>query len=132
MKKKFVKNFILCGLAGWCMECMWTGLGSIFSGKDPQLLCRTSVWMFPIYGMAAFFAPMCRKMNRHCSFFRGTVYMLCIFATEYATGTLLKKWNCCPWDYSKARLNYQGVIRLDFAPAWFLAGLFFEKLLSRS
>ena len=27
------KAFILCGLTGWCMEILWTGLHSILSGE---------------------------------------------------------------------------------------------------
>ena len=131
MKKSFTNNFFLCGASGWCMECLWTGIGSILSKSDRQLSCHTSVWMFPIYGLAACFSPMCKKMVSHNSLFRGTIYMLCIYATEYTTGRLLKKWDACPWDYSASKWNYQGLIRLDYAPAWFLAGLFYEKLLQQ-
>lgn len=131
MKKNFFTDFLLCGLSGWCMECFWTGLSSIYSHKDKQLLCRTSVWMFPIYGLAACFSPLCKVLKNRCTLTRGTVYALFIFVTEFITGTLLKKAKACPWDYSKAKLNFKGVIRIDYAPAWFLAGLFFEKLLTR-
>lgn len=75
------KNFILCGLAGWCMEVLWTGLGSIVS-RDPKLTCRTSVWMFPIYGLAAFLSPISRRLNGKNTFFRGGLYTLLIFATR--------------------------------------------------
>lgn len=54
-----------------------------------------------------------------------------IFSMEYLTGTLLKKKDFCPWDYSKVPLNYHGVIRLDYAPVWFLTGLLYEKILNR-
>ena len=37
----------------------------------------------------------------------------------------------CPWDYSRARSNIQGVIRLDYAPVWFLTGLLYERLLQK-
>jgi hypothetical protein len=30
--------------------------------------------------------------------------------------------------YLKSRWNIRGLIRLDFAPAWFAAGLFFERV----
>ena len=62
---------------------------------------------------------------------RGGVYACCIFAGEYMTGTILRKFEACPWDYSKARLNVNGLIRLDYAPYWFGAGLLFEKILLR-
>lgn len=55
--------------------------------------------------------------------------MSCIFLGEYVSGMFLKKRNACPWDYSKSRFNYRGVIRLDYAPIWFLTGLLFEHQL---
>jgi uncharacterized membrane protein len=33
-----------------------------------------------------------------------------------------------PWDYTGTPLAVAGVIRLDYAPAWFVAGLLFERL----
>mgnify|MGYP000069727767 FL=1 len=63
-------------------------------------------------------------------FFRGSVYTCCIFAGEYLTGSLLKRHNACPWDYSSSPCNVRGLIRLDYAPYWFGAGLIFEKLLT--
>ncbi|WFR59609.1 hypothetical protein QA584_11125 [Anaerocolumna sp. AGMB13025] len=114
------------------MECFWTGLHSIITHKDKALSCRTSVWMFPIYGMAACLNPICRKLKDKSALFRGGVYAFFIFITEFCTGNLLKKFGACPWDYSKAKLNYKGLIRLDYAPAWILVGLYYEKLLNRS
>lgn len=132
MKKKcFYNNFLLCGLCGWCMECFWTGLHSVLIHKDKALWCRTSVWMFPIYGMAACLTPICQKLKDKSALIRGGVYTLCIFIAELSSGELLKKFGACPWDYSKAKLNYKGLIRFDYAPAWFLVGLFYEKLLNR-
>ncbi|MBQ9119178.1 MAG: hypothetical protein IJY09_03855 [Lachnospiraceae bacterium] len=130
MKKNFGTDFLMCGISGWCMECLWTGVGS-FVTKDRCLSCKTSIWMFPIYGMAACLSPICKKISGKSTAFRGSVYMLCIYGAEYATGRLLKKHKACPWDYSHTRFHYRGVIRLDYAPAWFLAGLFYEKLLTR-
>lgn len=123
------KNFILCGLAGWCMEVLWTGLGSIVS-RDPKLTCRTSMWMFAIYGLASFLAPISKRLKGKSTFCRGGLYTLLIFATEYTTGAVLKKFHCCPWDYSGQPGNIQGLINLCYAPLWFCVGLFFEKFLS--
>ena len=47
------RNFLRCGMAGWCMEILWTGLHS-FRVRDPKLTGHSSLWMFPIYGCAAF------------------------------------------------------------------------------
>lgn len=40
------KAFILCGLTGWCMEILWTGLHSILSG-ELTMTGKTSLLMFP-------------------------------------------------------------------------------------
>lgn len=88
--------------------------------------------MFPIYGMAAFLNPVCKKLKDKSALIRGGVYAFFIFIAEFSTGNLLKKFGACPWDYSNAKLNYKGLIRLDYAPAWFLVGLYYEKLLNRS
>lgn len=132
MNKYFLKNFFLCGFCGWCMECLWTGLASLRKHTDKTLACHTSVWMFPIYGMAACLTPICKKLKDHSALFRGGVYAFLIYFAEFTSGVFLKKYGACPWDYSKAKLNYKGVIRLDYAPAWFFAGLFFEKILNRN
>ena len=54
-----------------------------------------------------------------------------IFSMEFISGTMLKRKSLCPWDYSRSKWNIGQVIRLDFAPYWFGAGLLFEKLLTK-
>jgi uncharacterized membrane protein len=54
--------------------------------------------------------------------------MVLIFMTEYASGFFLRRLGICPWDYTGRGLNIDGLIRLDFAPGWFGAGLLFERL----
>ena len=125
-----MKNkFILCGLTGWCLEVFWTGLIAL-QRRQMKLEGRSSIWMFPIYGMAAFLAPLSRLLKGRCFWVRGLVYTGAIFLTEFVTGSLLKRRGMCPWDYSGNPLNYKGVIRLDYAPLWFCTGLLFEKILS--
>lgn len=131
MKKNFKNNFILCGFCGWCIECFFTGLHS-FLCHDKSLACHTSIWMFPIYGLAALLEPLSRLLRKQCLLVRGSIYTICIYLTEFLTGFVLKKYNACPWDYSSAKLNYKGIIRLDFAPLWFLTGLLFEKILKKT
>lgn len=131
--RRFGTDFVRCGLLGWCLECFWTGLGSFKKrAKDKRLLCRTSVWMFPIYGLAAFIPAFYKQIKSKSAFFRGTVYASVILGCEYTSGILLKRHNACPWDYSKAKLNYKGVIRLDYIPCWALAGLLFERVLCKN
>jgi uncharacterized membrane protein len=92
---------------------------------------QTSLHMFPIYGMAALIEPLSTHLKKYHTVTRGIIYMLGIYAVEYTTGTYLKKRGRCPWDYSSSPYQIGGVIRLDYAPLWFLTGLFFEKECAR-
>ncbi len=125
----FLKNFLKCGLTGWCMEIIFTAIGSL-RNRDMTLKGVTSLWMFPIYGCAAVVAPLSRLLKNRSVGFRGLTYMSMIFSTEYLAGRLLSRHSLCPWDYAKSRWHIDRVIRLDYAPYWFGAGLLFEKLLS--
>ncbi len=129
--KYLIKNFCRCGLGGWCLECFWTGLGSALFHKDKCMSCKTSIWMFPIYGAAAFLAPLFHRMKNVPMPLRGITYMLLIYLGELLSGLLLKKHHACPWDYSHAKMNFKGVVRLDYAPAWFMTGLLFERLIGQ-
>ena len=94
--RRFGSDFIRCGLLGWCMECFWTGLDSLKKhSTDKRLLCRTSVWMFPIYGMAAFIPSVYKHIKSKSALFRSIVYASAIFGCEYTSGLLLKRHNAC-------------------------------------
>ena len=55
-----------------------------------------------------------------------------LWAKLKIASNVVKKYKICPWDYSKARANIKGVIRLDYAPYWMITGLIFEKLLIKT
>ncbi len=121
-------RFIIYGFLGWCTEIFWTGFNSLLRG-DVTLHGWTYIWMFPIYGLAIFLEPVHERIRSWPVLLRGGVYVLLIYAIEYATGTMLRSvLGVCPWDYSKSPYAVNGVIRLDYAPFWFIAGLLFEKL----
>lgn len=123
-------NFIRCGVIGWCWEVLYTGLHSLSRPDfDHKLMGRTSLFMFPIYGSAALLKPVAGLLRRKPFWIRGSVYTCLIYGAEYAAGSFLRKHQVCPWDYSHARYNYQGLIRLDYAPGWFLLGLLYERVL---
>ncbi len=126
----FIKNFLLCGVTGWCMEIIFTGLNQL-RRRDMTLTGRSSILMFPIYGMAALLRPVYRLIRHKPFWVRGSLYTLLIFTTEYLSGKYLQKHESCPWDYGKSRFHIGRVIRLDYAPFWFCAGLLFEIILNR-
>ncbi len=124
------KNFFLCGLTGWCMEILFTSFGSI-GQSNFKLMGQTSIWMFPIYGMASLIGPVYQKIKHWPLIGRGILYSVGIMSGEYLSGTILKRHNMCPWDYSGTKFNINGIVRLDYMPLWILAGLVFERLLCR-
>lgn len=123
-----MQRFLIYGLLGWCLEILWTGLGSLFAG-DVRLTSQTYLWMFPIYGLAVLFEPLHDYIRPLPFWSRGLLWMLLFFTVEYLTGWLLKNIvGTAPWDYSYAFFNIHGLIRLDYAPVWFCTGLIFEKV----
>jgi uncharacterized membrane protein len=128
MMKKLAENFLKCGITGWCLEIVYTALGSL-RRREFTLKGTTSLWMFPIYGSAACLAPLFRLLKTLPSHIRGSIYALCIFTGEYLSGRFLTKKELCPWSYENCRWRIQNVVRLDFFPNWFFAGLLFERLL---
>lgn len=110
------------------MEILYTSFGSLRK-KDMTLMGNTSIWMFPIYGMASIIGELYPLLKKFPPLLRGGIYGIGILSVEYASGSLLKKHHLCPWDYSKAKMNINGLIRLDYLPLWMGAGLIFERIL---
>ncbi len=128
--KTLSKNYIRCGVLGWCIEILFTSL-SQKPGQNRALMGKTSIIMFPIYGCACLLAPLYPLIKRFAWPIRGLIYMNLIYLMEYASGTFLMKKECCPWDYSSSKYHYKKVIRLDFAPYWFCTGLLYERFLQK-
>lgn len=124
-----MKKFVVFGVLGWCAEILWTGLCSLLTG-DSALTAQTYLWMFPIYGLAAFAEPLFLGFRRYCPLWqRMGVYACAIFAVEFAAGWLLRGvTGLCPWDYGGGAFSLMGFIRLDYAPLWAALGLFFEEV----
>ena len=120
-------RYFIYGLLGWCLEIFWTGLGSLWSGNI-NLRGRTSLWMLPIYGLGILLEPIYEYFREQNLILRGIMYTLTIFAVEYFTGSFLHSLGIYAWDYRGATLAVNGVIRLDYAPVWFVVGLIFEKV----
>ena len=124
----FLLTFVRCGILGWCMEILFTSVQS-FRRREKKGMGNTSVFMFPIYGLAVFLKPICRLVGGLHVILRGIIYTICIFTAEYGTGHFLQQRDMCPWDYSSSPWNVRSIIRLDYAPVWFFTGLIFERFL---
>ena len=127
MELNILLRFLMYGAFGWVLEVVWTGLHSLLRG-DFSMRAQTSIWMFFIYGMFVVMEPFFALLAPWPFVVRGVIYMVGVFVVEYVVGRLMQQANICPWDYSDARTSVHGVIRLDYAPVWFSAGLMFEVL----
>ena len=127
-------RFVAYGLMGWCGEVLFTGIHDFIRTHDTRLPSRTSLWMFPIYGLVL---PMFERLHdamrdRAPAPLRAAAYAAGFFGVEYSTGRLLRRLlGRAPWDYSYARQHVHGLIRFDYAPMWALAGLALEQLHDR-
>ena len=109
------------------MEIVWTGLGSLLQG-DLRMESFTNLWMFLIYGSAVFLEPIHDIIHNWIWPIRGFIWVVLIWGMEYTSGfILLKLLGVYPWIYY-GPFAIDSLVRLDYAPAWFLAGLIFERL----
>jgi uncharacterized membrane protein len=124
-----MRRFFIYGFTGLMMEVIWTGILS-FLRFDYSLECRTSLLMLPIYGLAVMLEPFFEYLVKEgvSVFVRGAVYAMLIFFVEYSTGGIYTLLGICPWNYMGALFSINGLIRLDYAPLWAVAGVTFERL----
>ena len=60
--EQFTYNFCKCGIAGWCLEVLFTSMESVMI-HDWRLMAKTSLLMFPIYGMGAVLPEISRLVD---------------------------------------------------------------------
>lgn len=122
-------RFVIYGALGWIVEILWTGLGSVLR-RDPRLRAQTYLWMFPIYGGGALLLETLLPYAAAQHWFvRGLIWVVTIYVVEYATGWVLRRFvGRSPWDYTGSSFAIDGLIRLDYAPAWFVLSLLFERI----
>jgi hypothetical protein len=115
------------------MELVFTGIKSLLDDREPRFRAHTSLWMFPIYGLIEpLFEPAHDRLRSVPVPLRAAAYGVGFHAVEYLSGLTLRRLvGKAPWDYSRARLNISGLIRLDYFPLWAAFGLALEKVHDR-
>jgi hypothetical protein len=116
-----LRRALVYGTAGLAGELAWTGR----RGRP-----RTSLWMLPVYALAApLFEPVHDALRRCPPLVRATAYGAGFTAVEYGSGRVLRAIRgAAPWDYSHARLHVDGLVRADYVPLWAAYGLALERL----
>lgn len=125
-------RFLAYGVAGVTFEILFTGIKHFKAShfRDWSLTGKSYIWMFPIYGLAAFlFEPVHDAIRTLIWPLRGLLYVIGFYVVEFTTGWLLKLLiGRCPWDYSGKKYQFHGLIRWDYAPLWFMFCLMLERL----
>ena len=138
-----LERYFLLGCFGWCVEIVFTAVmdswvfivddtrSSSSSQNAWKLKGVTYLWMHPIYGgglhLGTMILPMAR--NQLSLPLRLLVGVVVCFGVEYVSGYLLRAiTGICPWDYTQAKWNMHGLIRLDYAPAWTVLSYLVEWL----
>lgn len=87
------------------------------------------IWMFPIYGLVAFLAPVVIDPLQGLPFIvRWFLYAVVILIVEYITGYIIRSFTGrCPWHYDSG-WQVHNLIRLDYTPAWMLFSAIVEYL----
>lgn len=126
-------KFVVYGLIGWAVEVVFTGASAALFEKDKSATAKTYLWMHPIYGAAGLLLEwMAKKLRSLPEGAKPLAYVPVIYGVEYVTGWALRRTlGHCPWDYKDRGLNFHGLIRLDYAPAWLLAGYLFTPVARR-
>ena len=99
---------------------------------DLRLKGYSYLWMHPIWGVGLLLGEnlmLCCSARGLSRATRALVAWPC--ASRWSTPRARCWWRCigrCPWDYSASPWSVNGLIRLDYAPFWWLCGLLYEPL----
>lgn len=122
------------GLNGFCFEVVFTALWYFV---DPaynhgwKLHGSTSLWSFPMYGIAIFMIEIIYKSinDKVVLPLRMIIYIAWIYTWEYSCGYILRIFDACPWNYTDyTTYHVNGLINFDYAPLWAVAVLLCEKI----
>ena len=126
---------IIFALIGLGIEVVFTALTNInknFAKGDKSLKGYSSIWYIPLYGLVApIFHFYFDFFSQYSWYTRGLIYMLIIYLAEFfwmATLRFLLGHSPSEKEYYASGRSFWGLIRWDFAPAWFVAGLFLESI----
>lgn len=94
---------------------------------------HSSLWSFLIYGFGTFFLAetvyFSLVKRRVHLILRLLVYIILTYLWEFACGITLRCLGVRTWDYSNFKYNLMGLVTLEYAPFWAIAGLGFEYII---
>jgi len=130
----FSLRFYFWGAHGVFAEVLFTGIWEFVVSGKWSLMGTSSIWSFLVYGLGTamaenlyhyFHSKNIPLLARCC------VYVLVTYTWELTCGFLFDLFpGSRNWDYSAFTYNFMGYICLEYAPIWFMAGLYFEMLMT--
>ncbi len=130
MSGQALTHTLLLAAMGMALEVVFTALTNRKQADGWRLRGYTYVWMAPIY--MTVYPALCWLYPRLAGwsfFWRGLCYTALILLIEWVSGWLLRlTTGQAPWEkeYRGHPFAVHDVMRLDYAPAWFVAALLFE------
>jgi len=128
---KIISEMIIFGALGLGFEVIFTGALDYFKHRKSHLFGFSSLWYFPLYAIIPVFFHFAFPVLFLFSWYiRGLIYAAVFHLVEYISMGMLRIFlGASPSEksYYKSKWHIHGLTRIDFAPAFFVAGLLFEK-----
>ncbi|EDO35615.1 predicted protein [Nematostella vectensis] len=125
-------RLLFYGMLGFTYEVLFTSASDFITRRlaDYQFRGYSSLWSFFIYGTCSFCGEQVYVItkDRLSLWLRGILYLIMAYSWEFLAGLVLRQFNACSWDYTHFSFDLMGLIALEYAPFWFLAGLFQESI----
>lgn len=121
------------GVHGIFAEVIFTGIWEYLVSGSWRLMGVSSMWCFFIYGFGTLLAELVHRTlvsYKIPLLVRCLCYVLIAYVWEFSCGLILDAFGARPWDYSDFDYDFMGLITLEYAPVWFLAGLYYEFILA--
>ncbi|XP_077587533.1 transmembrane protein 229b isoform X1 [Stigmatopora nigra] len=123
-------RWYLYAIHGFVCEVIFTACWEFVVHRNWKFPGTSSLWAFVLYGtcMLAMERIFLRLRDRVNVVVRCLVYTLWIYLWELSTGLLLRRLGACPWNYSKLRYNFMGLVAAEYAVLWYFATFLAERL----
>ena len=129
--KTYIKRTLITAGVGVSCEVAFTSLYNFFETKETHLMGHSYLWMIALYSLIyPTYRKVFPKVAHLHSLYRYSIYTSMIYSGEYFGGRLLRKFiGAAPWEkfYHDKAWAIDDLIRLDYAPVWFLAASIFEE-----
>ncbi len=123
-----LQRILIFGLLGMLVECFFTGAHSLLT-RNWKATCTSYLYMIPIYGLAGITLDALHSKLALHPIYAAMIYVPVIYIFEFCFGWLLQKIiKVCPWHYGHGKFTIMGLVRIDYAPLWFLLALCFDSL----